>query len=295
MVAKATHEGTCGICEGVYCTRNGAVVMHGFQRPGLGYLLGSCWGQRQTAWELSPEPAREYLETSLRPYQAVLVKVVAEHRDGKITRIERARRHGAPEVYTAEDADQARWKRAQATELARLEGLLRHVTDHVRRLEKRLVEWKPAPLRPLGPAAPKILTLTFVEPFGPWVAAGPTGRTIVKDRTVRRVLADAALKGWHLPDGATPPAEVTASDLLRKAAAGPTPKNLHRLVNDRKPDAPAARLFLELYARLTPAEQAVFDARPYWKLLQVAGYRYLDELDADALLAALRERLAKPA
>lgn len=54
--------GTCGICHNVQKLRSNALVLHGYQRPGYGWIQGSCFGVGYQPWELSPESVEAYIK-----------------------------------------------------------------------------------------------------------------------------------------------------------------------------------------------------------------------------------------
>lgn len=54
--------GTCGICHNIQKLRNKELVLHGYTRPGYGWIQGSCFGVGYKAWELSPESVEAYIK-----------------------------------------------------------------------------------------------------------------------------------------------------------------------------------------------------------------------------------------
>lgn len=71
--------GTCGICSNVQKLKgDGALVLHGYQRPGYGWIQGSCFGVGYKAWELSPEAVEAYIKhlKSVIPQQQARVKAL---------------------------------------------------------------------------------------------------------------------------------------------------------------------------------------------------------------------------
>jgi len=53
--------GTCGICHNVQMLRKDELVLHGYKRPGFGWIQGSCFGVGYKAWEISPEAVEAYI------------------------------------------------------------------------------------------------------------------------------------------------------------------------------------------------------------------------------------------
>lgn len=54
--------GTCGICNNIQKLRKTDLVLHGYTRPGYGWIQGSCFGVGYKAWELSPESVEAYID-----------------------------------------------------------------------------------------------------------------------------------------------------------------------------------------------------------------------------------------
>lgn len=68
MTPVTRFVGTCPVCQREFkvtpLTRRGghAMVLHGYQRPGIGYLLGDCFGHRKLPYELSDSGCVSYRE-----------------------------------------------------------------------------------------------------------------------------------------------------------------------------------------------------------------------------------------
>lgn len=53
--------GTCAICQSVQkLSKRESLVLHGYQRPGYGWIQGSCFGVDHLPWEVSPEGLEAY-------------------------------------------------------------------------------------------------------------------------------------------------------------------------------------------------------------------------------------------
>jgi hypothetical protein len=61
------NTGTCGVCWGNFKLDAGRMVLHGYQRPGWGHVLGQCSAVRMQPLETSPATAEYWLEKHLRP------------------------------------------------------------------------------------------------------------------------------------------------------------------------------------------------------------------------------------
>ncbi len=87
---RATElAGTCGICLATHMmmrTRGDTLVLahHGYTRPGGGYQTMSCFSARRDAWEISSEPAKQYI-VILRQRLAQASQYLSELKTGKVT------------------------------------------------------------------------------------------------------------------------------------------------------------------------------------------------------------------
>jgi hypothetical protein len=58
----ATHIGNCQVCEHDQKLRGDKLVLHGYERPGHGFIVGDCPGVGELPYELSCELIRKYRE-----------------------------------------------------------------------------------------------------------------------------------------------------------------------------------------------------------------------------------------
>jgi hypothetical protein len=66
--AERGHRvGKCPVCFGDFIADKGGMVLHGYQRPGHGYLVGDCYGVNFPCLETSVEGSVAYLEKVLKP------------------------------------------------------------------------------------------------------------------------------------------------------------------------------------------------------------------------------------
>lgn len=85
MSKSAKLEGTCGVCEGSFKVRGTSVVLHGYNRPGEGYIVGRCFGEGRDAWEVSSAPAEQFLAQVLVPNLARVEERLADFDGGRVT------------------------------------------------------------------------------------------------------------------------------------------------------------------------------------------------------------------
>jgi hypothetical protein len=68
--------GTCGICSGRYVVNaRGAISLHGYLRPGDGWLRGRCIGSHFEPWEVSPQACEAYLARLVRLHRSLLKRM----------------------------------------------------------------------------------------------------------------------------------------------------------------------------------------------------------------------------
>lgn len=65
--ASITPRGTCQACFRKQKTSDGKMVLHGYQRPGYGYIVGECWGVKYAPFELSCERTKDFITNALKP------------------------------------------------------------------------------------------------------------------------------------------------------------------------------------------------------------------------------------
>ena len=56
------YLGTCGVCGNVQKLKGRNLVLHGYQRPGFGWINGKCFGVGYEPWELSSKAAEDYIK-----------------------------------------------------------------------------------------------------------------------------------------------------------------------------------------------------------------------------------------
>lgn len=168
------YVGWCPVCERDIKVRGNALVHHGYQRPGIGYIVGDCPGVGHEPYELGTGAAEYYLKIVLdkihlttsyldrlrRPNSPV--RLSFEDYDVETKRVRRERgKFGPPEIVQLTRAEaEARaeklppwdrgrydWDRALRSEIAGQEAQLRYWTQEQQRIERLIAEWRPQPLR----------------------------------------------------------------------------------------------------------------------------------------------------
>lgn len=138
------YLGYCPVCNGDYKAPDGLLALHGYKRPGFGYIIGDCMGAHKRPHEVSDELARAYLEILKRMEQDLQLAL----RDLPLrTEIREVSPFpGRPDrVYTP--ADGYTWER----ELENLGRRLQYKLDGLKfeqgRVQHLVDTWRPVPLR----------------------------------------------------------------------------------------------------------------------------------------------------
>lgn len=169
--------GTCAVCLNQQKLRGGTLVLHGYLRPGWGWIDGECDGTRYQPWEVSPEGLEAYvnkLENVYIPRQeaalanvdkissvTAYVQQPSGHRyqlytitdDGFVANNEYTfDRYSTPRNYprldvSAEDASAKGVLIAyRKKQRAKIEGNLQQMRATVVSSKERLASWKAQPL-----------------------------------------------------------------------------------------------------------------------------------------------------
>lgn len=159
--------GTCGICVKQFKTKpdqRDALVNHGFQRPGDGYLIGKCFGVGYPAYELSNQACREYIPV-LQAVRQEKARTLVKLEMFKGTELVPSKKEGEPYV-TLTPAD-PQFKTARTARIRSLKGEIAELTDFLEVLNERVVNWELAPdrIRRAG-QPPRPLRELMVPPKG---------------------------------------------------------------------------------------------------------------------------------
>jgi len=60
VTARVQVRGTCSFCGRQQAVEGDRIVLHGYSRPGHGFIEGDCAGTRVVCAEKSPEPAKNF-------------------------------------------------------------------------------------------------------------------------------------------------------------------------------------------------------------------------------------------
>lgn len=154
------NTGTCPCCFGnfklVPRTKRGkdktmpGMVLHGYQRPGTGYIHGNCFGQDWPPFELSPEGTEAFLvalEKSLADLEGFHKRLLAGEVD---TFYDISGR----KVFKRSEMDPRDWARKLESEIKMTESQLHAMKMDIKNLKQMVADWKPMPLPTEGSILP---------------------------------------------------------------------------------------------------------------------------------------------
>lgn len=143
--------GECPVCEGMFRllpkTREGkdksmpGMVLHGYKRPGIGYIHSNCPGEFWPPFELSPEGTVYYLALVKKSLSA------AEDRMKALERDEVEVLYGTPgKQYKKSEMDPRDWAEKYEAEVASQKKKVVDIKKEVETLKKKISGWKHVPL-----------------------------------------------------------------------------------------------------------------------------------------------------
>jgi len=144
-----TTTGECQICEGRYKVQRGAIALHGYERPGFGFITGRCWGAGQLPYEQSCDALHPYLKM-LNERMAGIVRLEADRPDmtvilesrGVGSKMREFHRPG-PEATPLERAE---WNEAMRRYADRLKSDHDSTQREINRVTRRIDNWAPREL-----------------------------------------------------------------------------------------------------------------------------------------------------
>lgn len=155
--SRAGRDGECQICQRRFLLDSrGNLVLHGYQRPGHGYIVGDCFGVGYPPWEVSSDRLAEWIEL-LKTRSAQLAQEAT--RTAKLTTIDVNRgSERNPKFVTLSKGDPPgydnRGRLSFEDELAKrvsdLKQQSKALADDAKRETQRLKTWKPARVAAAG-------------------------------------------------------------------------------------------------------------------------------------------------
>lgn len=174
MDTSTRYIGWCPVCQRDIKVRNGLLVHHGYERPGVGYIIGDCPGVGHEPYETGTGACEYYLKAGVlyniervRPNLQILTRpqgppsLVFENydvetrryiRDPRTREIETVRltRAQVDELQTrlpSYDRDHYNWERKLRITIINTENELLYWESEMERIEGLIRTWTPQPLR----------------------------------------------------------------------------------------------------------------------------------------------------
>lgn len=138
-----TNTGTCPCCFRNVKLNDGRIVLHGYHRPGHGYIVGSCFGVGYEPYEVSTkgtEASRDaYLATEKR-LKARLADLKSDGFSGSFTT---TRGWGRTKETVTVEKGEKDWDSLRNGAIVSVERDLRHVASDIDFLTKKIDAWEP--------------------------------------------------------------------------------------------------------------------------------------------------------
>ncbi len=126
------------------------MVHHGYRRPGVGFIMGDCYGVGWPPWELSPNGNIGYVANALQPELASAALYLSQLEAGIITKFHVKPRRSAwgqqPETIVLTPADGDKFTRQHQVETVNTENRIRWLAQDIEERQKLIAEWQEQPL-----------------------------------------------------------------------------------------------------------------------------------------------------
>jgi hypothetical protein len=140
--------GTCAICSNSQVVRNGGMVVHGYQRPGYGYIVGECFGVRYAPYETSADACVAYVPV-LEAHKTKFEGNLADLNAGKIKEFRETKynwRTRQDEIIVIKKGE-PRFNELLKAEIASTEQQIKYIIRDIVEMKRRITEWTPGTLR----------------------------------------------------------------------------------------------------------------------------------------------------
>lgn len=151
MVTATRYIGTCPVCYGQHKLHKGVVVLHGYLRPGDGYIRGNCPGVGWQPFELSPDGTIAFIEGHLQPDLDRSEQFLNKLLDGSITelRVEVyepvgwGKRERKFKTITPDDVN---WRSVLRSTTINTENHIRYVKRDIDERTQKVAAWRLEPV-----------------------------------------------------------------------------------------------------------------------------------------------------
>lgn len=152
MTVATRYLGTCPVCYREQKLRAGLMVLHGYTRPGYGYVQGNCFGVGWAPFEVSPDGTIAYVERVLQPMLERQELFLQNLRNGTITVLHVPDYSKPPSRFGRETkkitpADGHAFRSEVLSRISSTESLIRQLTRDIAERTEKVRGWKAAPIR----------------------------------------------------------------------------------------------------------------------------------------------------
>lgn len=151
--AKGVVRDECQICCGGWVIENGRTSLHGYTRPGHGWLVGSCMGARELPFSKSCEVLKVY-RTAVANWRGRVGESLVNHKAGRVTKL--TRYENKPGTFGKETrpveyvkgrpvdnfANFRSFDDALISAIHSLESDVRNADDELKRVDERVALWQ---------------------------------------------------------------------------------------------------------------------------------------------------------
>lgn len=131
------ETGECQICEHVQKLNRGKLVLHGFTRPGDGYVIGKCYGVYHLPYSESCDQCKEYL------------KILENERDREEKKKKKLQSKNLTSLMIVKNRITSTitpidpmWKRELEYAIHRVDSMISAIQLEIIRMTKRIKDWK---------------------------------------------------------------------------------------------------------------------------------------------------------
>lgn len=156
IAGRAGGSGTCQICGGDQAIVRNNIALHGYERPGHGYIKGRCFGADKLPFEVSCDALRAWIgmlrgyltrthdELAKLPFVTSLTVEETVYENGHIVYENRQIKRRLVSV----GPEDPRFEKRRANKKAELEHQIRQLNSDIAAQTKRLDNWRPAQVTP---------------------------------------------------------------------------------------------------------------------------------------------------
>jgi hypothetical protein len=142
MTTLATrHLGYCQICEGEFKLHEGNMVHHGYRRPGIGNIVGDCYGVGALPYQKSCELVKEFVVV-VRNHLSNVTETLDNLKAGLVTELWITPWKSESKLVKKTEKTEYEWSTLIDRRISEKEHAVKSLNREVKRLENRIANWK---------------------------------------------------------------------------------------------------------------------------------------------------------